>query len=303
MHHDTKAGMGLDTIAASQPPAKKVLLCADDFGLHVAVDQAIFELAEQGRMNCASCLVDGPSFVANAQLLVQADLQIGLHLNFTEALTSPGVRDVRFVEVQSLPHLMAMAWMRRLNAAAVRAEIARQLDRFLAVVGRFPDYIDGHQHVHQFPVIRDALMAELLTRQEAAPMVSRPWLRSTWVGSVRALPAGTRVKAAMIQSLGARRFRRLAGRHEFPLNRRLLGVYGFEGGAEGYHALLTAWLAMGCDGDLIMCHPAKTPVPGDVLGAQRVAEFQALTARDLQTELDRHNVRLAGDACFEHTAG
>ena len=266
---------------------KRVLLCADDFGLHTEVDAAILELAASGRLGATSCLVDGPGFELGAARLNQTALQVGLHLNFTESFPRGGT------VAHPLHHLLMIAWLRRLSLAEIRAEIARQLDRFAAVMGRLPDYVDGHQHVHQFPVIRDALFLEIAAR--CLETGWRPWLRSTVAGTFGDLPPGTRLKSLIIERLGAAAFRHRAQHHGHRVNQRLLGVYDFQGGREGYLALTRHWLAVAGDGDLIMCHPAKASVPGDALGKQRVAEFDILASALLDAELAQNGIHLTSD--------
>lgn len=267
---------------------KRVLVCADDFGLHAAVDDAVIELAGLGRLSAASCLVDGDSFAANAPRLRASGLQCGLHLNFTEKLGADGL-------FLPLGLLIRRAWLRRLRPGDVRRQVSRQLDRYETVMGRLPDYVDGHQHVHQFPQIRDALIDELDARYGAAP--ERPWLRCTLAARQPGVPLGMRAKAGVIAGLGAGRLGRLARRHGYEQNRALLGVYGFQGGAQGYQALLRAWLAVVGEDDLIMCHPAVRAVPGDALGAQRVAEFDTWRSDTAAAWLRQHGVQVvqAGD--------
>lgn len=272
---------------------KSVMICADDFGLHPAIDAAIVELAACGRLSGAGCLVDGPSFAESAPGLLASGLEGGLHLNFTESLGSGGL-------FMPLGRLARACWARRLDPVAVRRQIACQLDRYEAVMGRAPDYVDGHQHVHQFPQIREALMGELDRRYPVDG--HRPWLRSTRAGSQAGMAPGTRLKAAVIAVLGARRHGRLAQRHGYRLNRALLGVYDFQGGAAGYAGLLHAWLAAAGDGDLIMCHPAVRPVPGDPLGAQRQAEFDVWRSGETADWLRRFGVRVSRRAVCRHPA-
>src|SRR3546814_15739525 len=62
---------------------KRIVVCADDVGMHPGIEMAVLQLAEIGRLGAASCLVDGVSFSRNAQALDLSGLQIGLHLNFT----------------------------------------------------------------------------------------------------------------------------------------------------------------------------------------------------------------------------
>jgi len=280
-------------------PAGQIVICADDFGLHPAVNQAVLELGRLGKLNASSCLVDGPSFAADADALCQlcqlcpkpsdpttnqsAVFQAGLHLNFTENFSAT-VRPVQ--PALPLSKLMRLAWLRRLDAGRLRDEVARQLDRFESIMQRVPDFIDGHQHVHQFPQIRDALVAEL---QHRYPGRSALWLRSTRCyasrQALRTIPPGTlkhRLKAMMIERLGSRALeRKVAAR--WRMNRALAGVYDFQGGELAYTRLLAHWRATMQAADVLMCHPARHIMPKDPLGAQRLAEYRVLMAADFQT--------------------
>src|SRR5690554_7497625 len=89
--------------------------------MNPAVDAGILRLAELGRLNATSCLVEGPSFAAGAQPLSKSGLQLGLHLNFTESLQQAGL----YFPVSSL---IMRTWLRRLDALAVARQIARQLE-------------------------------------------------------------------------------------------------------------------------------------------------------------------------------
>ncbi|HKB55104.1 MAG TPA: ChbG/HpnK family deacetylase, partial [Ramlibacter sp.] len=177
---------------------RRLAICADDYGLSAGVDDAIAELIAAGRLSALSCLVDGPRFAAGAARLddlgTRAD--VGLHLNFTESF---GERAPRF----PLSGLIARAYARLLDAGAIRTEIRRQLDAFEDGCGFAPHHVDGHQHVQQLPMIRDALLEELERRSPA----QRPWLRSgmppaSGIGSL----AADRRKPAILGLLGARTF-------------------------------------------------------------------------------------------------
>ena len=219
----------------------------------------------------------------NAAALRQSGLQAGLHLNFTEALGREGL-------YLPLGQLIRACWARRLDPIAVRGQIAAQLARYEDVMGRVPDYVDGHQHVHQFPQIRDALHAELAARYPAGG--PRPWLRCTVAASMRGTPPMARFKAGVIALLGARSQCRHARRMGFEMNRGLLGVYDFRGGAAVYAALLRAWLGAAQPGDLIMCHPSAQAVPDDALGDQRRAEFEVWSSDEVGEWLQRFNLQI-----------
>lgn len=261
---------------------KQIVICADDFGMNPAVDAGILHLAKLGRLNATSCLVEGPSFAAGAQALTQSGLQLGLHLNFTESLQQAGL----YLPVSSL---IMHAWLRRLDAQAVARQIARQLDAFESLLGRAPDFIDGHQHIHQFPQIRSALLDQVQRRYAKNP----PWLRCTQAAAMPGMSWSLQLKAWTIEALGARQFARAAQRCGLPLNRRFLGVYDFQGGQPVYAALLQQWFKHARDGDVIMCHPAADAYPTDRLGPQRVAEFQVLQSAVVGEWMQQYGVVLS----------
>lgn len=246
------------------------------------IDAGILELASEGCLSASSCMSRGPSFVQNAPSLLGLPIETGLHLNLTEAFDGGGF-------CQPLPRLLRNCYLRRIDRAALRHEIERQLDAFETALGRRPDYVDGHQHVHQFPVVRDCLLDILLRRYRD----DLPWLRSTRRPRQPGAPAGLRFKAATIELLGGQPFERLARQAGFRTNPHLLGVYGFDGGEARYRALLDRWLGHAAPGDLLMCHPAKGITPGDPLGRQRNAEYAVLAGPALLELLKRHQACLA----------
>lgn len=260
---------------------KRVVVCADDFGMNSAVNQGILRLAVQGGLSAASCLVEGPAFDKDAAALGRSGLQLGLHLNFTESLGRPGL-------YLPVTRLILQAYLRRLDTEQVRLQIVRQLDLFENVLGRTPDFIDGHQHVHQLPQIRNTLVRELVRRYPAR----RPWLRYTKAGSQSGMTMSLHLKAQIIQRLGARRLAQLALQNGFSLNSGFLGVYDFQGGQLAYRRLLRRWLRGAADGDVLMCHPAAYCCTSDTLGAQRLAEFEVLASGQTAQWIQKYGLRL-----------
>lgn len=257
----------LVTTSAWQRP-RLLAICADDYGLHAGIDEAVLSLLERGRLNAVSCQVGGPAWRADAPAL--ADVagrcrqapDLGLHLDLTEAPQHPALR-------RRLPQLQLAALMHRLDGAALRDEIEAQLDAFESALGRPPAYVDGHQHVHQLPLVREALLAVLARRYPA----QRPWLRRT--RRPARLPDEAELplfKPWLIERLGDAALARLAQAAGHGLNGHLLGVYGFDCDAAGYRRRLLAWLGVAVDGDLLMCHPGVTDA-GDVIAAARAAEW------------------------------
>lgn len=260
---------------------KLIKFCADDFGMAPGINSGILELAYNGRLSALSCMSRGHFFSQEAQALVAIPVETGLHLNLTEKFNENEFH-------QPLSHLIWNCFTRKIDPLILTVEIETQLDAFETTLGRVPDYIDGHQHVHQLPVVRDCLIEVLMRRYPGR----LPWLRSTLSRVSPGIPPIDQLKAWFIASLGANSLRDLANRFGFAMNANLFGVYNFKGGKEHYCALLMAWLACARSNDLIMCHPAKFADTYDSLGQQRVVEHAVLAGDQFPLLLERYGAFL-----------
>ena len=93
--------------------------------------------------------------------------------------------------------------------------------------------------------------------------------------------------------LGAAALAREARSNGLRTNRRLLGVYAFDGGERRYACLLQNWLFNARDGDLVMCHPALGSAQGNAMARQRRAEFEVLASPKLGDWLGANGVRIS----------
>jgi len=253
---------------------KTLVLCADDYGYSSAVDQGILDLVRRDRLTGLSCLVQPSRWPKAAAMLhdfgVPEQADVGLHLNLTESLGPD-------VWCRPLPSLIRSAYLGYLVPGAlplvlIRDSLRRQFDAFSEQFGRPPDHVDGHQHVHQLPFIRDLLFETL------DEFGWRPWLRVTGpvIPSGR---AGPDRKARIIAALGSRWLARRSRRAGFAADPAFGGVYGFDADQADYLALLDRWLSAAPDGGLLMCHPAVDsvpPAPTDPIGSARRIEYQTL---------------------------
>jgi len=182
--------------------------------------------------------------------------------------------------------LAALAGARLVGRAALRAQIHAQLEAFESVVQRPPSHIDGHQHVHQFPVIRDVLIEALLERYPRR----RPWLRRTRRPSP---PAPGGFKPWLIERLGCDQLTQLAREKGFGQNTRLLGVYDFQGGADRYLGLLARWIGAARQGDLLICHAGLDAPVQDPIRQARGNEYKILSGGAFADLLAQAGVGLA----------
>jgi predicted glycoside hydrolase/deacetylase ChbG (UPF0249 family) len=232
---------------------RSVVLCADDFGLSDGVSRAISELAEAGRISATGAMTNLPGWRRNASRLMglRGRIGIGLHLNLTTGQPL-GPMPVLAPSANFLPlgHILRFSLSGRMPQGEVHAEIGRQLNAFEEVHGAPPDFVDGHQHVHVLPGVRQALFEQISARGLAA----RVWLRDP-SDRVRAIiQRGMSVpKALMVAGLAAG-FAREAGSRSFHTN---TGFSGFSPLAEGTDAeaiLRNSFMHLG-PRPLIMCHP------------------------------------------------
>lgn len=251
-----------------------VCLCVDDFGLDPAINAAVEHLLELGRLGATGAMVDGPAWQTGAQRLrerARGLIDVGLHLDLTE--TALAALDRRKLPLRQL---IISSHLQRLDADWLAHEVTRQLDAFEAAWQAPPAFVDGHQHVHQLPQVREALLDALLQRYPDS--AQRPWLRDTRPALGLAAGVGNAFKAAVIAMLGRPALHRMARTYGFAMNRALAGVYDFSGDGVRYQHLLGTWLLHARHGDVLMCHPATAMVAGDAIAAARCNEYQVLAS-------------------------
>jgi len=275
---------------------RHIWLCADDYGISAAVNVAIRDLVVRRRLNAASVMVVAPSFHRSEAHALEglntgtARVAIGLHLTLTAPFRplSTAYKPVRDGAFLSLPATLVQAFLRRLGHDALVSEITAQLRMFVHTFGRAPDFIDGHQHVHLFPRIREAVLEVAKAKAPGA------WLRQCG----RAAPArrfsfGDR-KAWLLDLLSAD-FRQRAGALGLRTNPGFAGAYAFRDDAD-FATLFAGFLGHLPDGGVIMCHPGFVDADLqrlDPLTTLREREYAFLASESFPDMLASHGVALA----------
>jgi len=257
---------------------KRIVLCADDYGQALAISQGILQLIQQKRLSATGCMVNTIAWPECAQWLVPfyQQVDIGLHFNLTHgtALSSGAA-------FPSLSQLLRQSFLRQLNQAAIEAECHAQIDQFQAATGFLPDFIDGHQHVHQFPVIRDAVIA---VHQQRLP---KAYMRYVYE------PLNGNFKKMMIRATGTKALERLLIKHNIPHNQSFAGIYDFKQ-ADQYSTFFPDFLRNIQEGGLIMCHPGFTSsTEKDEIAKARIAEYQYLSSDKFLADCERYHVEIS----------
>ena len=234
---------------------RRIWLCADDYGISPGVNDGIRELVLRGRINATSVMVAAPYFNEDEAAALDTlnsgkkRAALGLHVTLTAPFKPLSVNFVPSREGQFLPlnNMLRAAATRRLRSDALVTEIATQLRTFIDAFGRPPDFLDGHQHVHLFPQVRDAFL------QVVARGAPDAWVRQC--GRSRASRRATDRKALTLDILSVG-FRRKAKRMGVPTNPAFAGTYAFNANAN-FAKIFPRFLSGLPNGGLIMCHPGR----------------------------------------------
>ena len=271
-----------------------IWLCADDYGMSPAVNVAIRDLVVRGRINVTSVMVVAPNFnrseavslnILNAS---ETRVAIGLHVTLTAPYRplSRNFQPVSDGNFLSKRETVRHSFLHLLRREMVESEISSQLQEFVAAFGRLPDFIDGHQHVHLFPQVREALLSVV---KDVAPNV---WVRQCGrIGPLHKRVADGKAIALDMLSSG---FRRLANRHGVRVNPAFAGTYGFAKNAD-YARIFPKFLRGLPDGSVVMCHPGFVDAELqrlDPLTTLREREYLFLIGNSLPGLLDAYGLTL-----------
>ncbi len=259
---------------------KHIILCADDYGQTHAISQAIIDLLKNRRLTAASCMVTGLDWplYANWLLPYKNKVDIGLHFNLTEGQ--------RFMP---LTHVLLKSHLRLLNKNAIREELNAQLDQFISSMSMLPDFIDGHQHIHQFPVIRDVLFEVYEKRLRQHDCYIRcthdPYI--LWNMKTPAY-----IKKLVLQFSGAITFKKRLTIEHIPHNSSFSGVYSFDH-IKPYEVYFGLFLNNIRSGGLIMCHPGlEDAYSEDKIRYSRSKEYAFIKSEHMMKLLEHAQIKL-----------
>ncbi|MCE3239229.1 MAG: chbG [Gammaproteobacteria bacterium] len=259
---------------------KSIILCADDYGQTTAISQAIIALLREKRLSATSCITTIPLWREQSAWLFpfKNQIDIGLHFNLTQgAPLSPAFKAVYGDVFPSLPYLLMQSYLRQLDTSAIQSELHAQMDEFIAGVGCLPDFIDGHQHVHQFPMIRDIFLSVYESRLRQ---------HNTYVRCVYDTKAWFSInqkgysKRLLIQLCGARTFKQQLVRYNILHNTTFSGIYHFSQ-AIHYAELFPKFLQHSQTNGLIMCHPGLESLEKeDAIAVSRPLEYRYFQSQE-----------------------
>jgi hopanoid biosynthesis associated protein HpnK len=171
--------------------ARGLILTADDFGLHPAVNEAVELAHRDGVLNAASLMVGAPAAAdAAARAHRLQGLCVGLHLVLADGAAVlprtaiPDLVDARgrfsAAMVRNGCRFFFLPRVRRQLAAEIRAQFAAY-----AATGLPLDHVNTHKHFHLHPTVLSLILsigrefglrAMRLPQEAAPPLFLRPWL-------------------------------------------------------------------------------------------------------------------------------
>jgi predicted glycoside hydrolase/deacetylase ChbG (UPF0249 family) len=197
--------------------ARKLIVVADDFGIGPEVSRGILELMLRGSVTSTVLLANSPFVEAAIRRWDRAGRpgEMGWHPNLTMDEPVARSRDVHTLLSEKgtffpLGTLLLRIATGRFQYSHLVNELDAQYRRCHDLIGQPPKIVNGHKHIHVFPIIGQALAA-VLKRWRVRPYIRRvvePL--SSWIR----VP-GARLKRMFLTLLG-----RWSARQQAPTNRR-----------------------------------------------------------------------------------
>ena len=149
--------------------SKKLILTADDFGLHESINTAVETAHQNGILTSASLVVNGEAFEHAIDIAKRnINLGVGIHLTLVgEKPISPIKKIHTIVNEEGKLFENHNKFCRdiliyKINLDHIAVECKAQIDKFLQS-GLHPTHIDSHRHLHLFPPIFNRLSSILST--------------------------------------------------------------------------------------------------------------------------------------------
>jgi len=130
-----------------------LIINADDWGRSVAETDAALGCYKRGRITSVSAMVFMEDSERAAELAKENELDVGLHLNFTDKFTTNQYPQtlgkyhneiVRFLRGHKYSQLLYNPFLRKGFAYSYEA----QVEEFARLYTKPPSHIDGHHHMH-----------------------------------------------------------------------------------------------------------------------------------------------------------
>jgi hopanoid biosynthesis associated protein HpnK len=274
---------------------RQLIVCADDFGRDVSVNEAVEAAHRDGILSCASLMVAAPAAAdAVARASRMSSLKVGLHLVLIDGrpVLPPDMvaglvaADGRFDDNQ------IRAALRFFLAPGIRAQLAAEIRAQFAAfraTGQALDHVNAHKHMHLHPTVARLVVdigREFGMRAVRVPAEPRTALRQAFPAEHYAPPLYGPAIAAL---------RRRLCRAGLAANDHVFGIAWSGGMVEERILALLPHLPPGTSE--LYCHPATRATPAlaaAMPGYRPVEELAALLSPAVRCRLAELDIRLVG---------
>ena len=201
-------------------------ICADDFGITHNVNKGIIKLISKKRLTEISCIVLTENFKRDTKKLktFKNKIGIGLHLTLTDFKPLSKIYNLKINgNMPSNKSLLLKCLLKRIDKKQIFDEIDLQFQNFKKYLGFDPNFIDGHHHVHQFPLIRECLIDVIKKRK----LVKKIWVRNTNEELNKIINRNVSTLKTLIISFFGKKFKNLAKKNSIKTNNGFSGIYNF----------------------------------------------------------------------------
>ncbi len=262
---------------------QRLIIHADDFGETEQITLGICEGIEAGVITSASIMANMPAtdFALARATALASRASFGVHLTLCEG--RPLTAAPSLVDGQGRFHSKRQLFLRsmsgRLRMAELEAEIEAQVDR-IASGGVQVSHLDGHKHLHQLPVVCNAVAK--VARKRGVERV-----RLAAMGRI----AGFATPSSAARELLALHARRVFGRARLRSPRRLVDISYCMAAADRPDR----WSRLVRDPEIleIFCHPGTELADQEKPGScRRAAELEFLLSPPMREYLASEGTQL-----------
>jgi len=137
---------------------RKLIICADDFGMSKGVNEAILLTYKMGVATDTSLLVNGPEFLDSVRLIKENKMSVGLHVNLTSYSPVLPVKKVKTLckeDKFNKPDLVNWdySFLSKANPNEIEKEIWAQFKLFRKKLGFLPSHLNSHKCEHGDPAV------------------------------------------------------------------------------------------------------------------------------------------------------
>jgi predicted glycoside hydrolase/deacetylase ChbG (UPF0249 family) len=130
-----------------------LIINADDFGMTRIATDRILDCCQHSRVTSVSAMVFMEDSERAAQLALENNIDVGLHVNFTQPFTASNTNPGLCNSLERIKkHLLKSIYHSLLFNPFLMKDFhtvyGAQLDEFKRLYKRFPSHYDGHHHMH-----------------------------------------------------------------------------------------------------------------------------------------------------------